>query len=204
MWYVVIGFAGLIATVFVAAVAGKVHSRSSFESFTESVLMTGVVPVRWGPPASVLAVTAEAGVPLLLAAAPVLVLAGAGAAAGRLAVIAGLALALLLLATLTAVVAVTLRRGVRAPCRCFGSGDKPLRGAHIVRNLLLLSVAGTGLVTASVAGPTGATVPAGAVLAALGGALLAGGFVIFDDLVDLFAPAPLTVVGPSRRSPVES
>ena len=44
-----------------------------------------------------------------------------------------------LLIAFTGFVAVTLRRGVRTPCPCFGASDAPLGLATIARNLVLIA-----------------------------------------------------------------
>ncbi len=49
--------------------------------------------------------------------------------------------ALGLLVVFTVFVAVTVRRGVRSPCPCFGGGETPLGTATIARNLVLIAAA---------------------------------------------------------------
>ena len=53
--------------------------------------------------------------------------------------------AAVMLMAFTAVIALRLRDGSRPPCACFGSWSKrPLGAVHILRNLCVLAVAGSG------------------------------------------------------------
>ncbi|NEA35962.1 hypothetical protein G3I17_30575 [Streptomyces sp. SID13031] len=109
---------------------------------------------------------------------PVAVIAHAGAAAVLLA--------------FTVAIVLTLRRGGRQPCRCFGAKATPLGPAHIVRNVLLLVVAFGGLATLS---GSHSIEPAGAALAGVAG-LVAGLLVTrFDDLTDLFRTPEISARG---------
>ena len=75
----------------------------------------------------------------------------------------------LLTATLTAGVAVVIRRGTRARCACFGAGStRPLGGAHLFRNLALLAVLAFGLASNPLG--HGHPGPAGTLAAAAAGA----------------------------------
>lgn len=70
------------------------------------------------------------------------------------------------------VVGVTVRRGRRPRCRCFGVEGAPLRGAHVVRNAVLAALAAAGAVVAGV-------------VTAVALAVVVG----FDDLLEVVAPA---------------
>jgi hypothetical protein len=80
-------------------------------------------------------------------------------------------------------IAISLRGGNRAPCRCFGASATPLGRRHIVRNTVLVVIALAGL--ASAAGGSAVAVP-GAVVA--GGAGLVSGILVtaYDDIAALF------------------
>jgi hypothetical protein len=78
--------------------------------------------------------------PYVELATGVLVLAG-------LALRPAVAIAAALLLVFTGVVAVALARGTDAPCGCFGIGDlRPLRRTVVLRNLVLLAIAGALLI----------------------------------------------------------
>ncbi|MHA6628949.1 MauE/DoxX family redox-associated membrane protein [Pseudonocardia sichuanensis] len=101
--------------------------------------------------------------------------------------VAGLALGAVLLLGFAAVIGLTLRRGRRPRCRCFGAVGAPLRGAHVVRNGVLAAIATAGAVLAAthqaVAPPIGSFVVTGVLAAALLAAVAN-----FDDLVEVVAP----------------
>ncbi|AEV87840.1 hypothetical protein ACWT_6827 [Actinoplanes sp. SE50] len=165
----------LIGTVFAVAVAGKVRSGAAYREHVRSLRRMGVLPDRWVPAAAGAAAGAEAVVVVLLAVP------------ARWTGVPGFALAGGLLAVFTAAIAVSLRGGNRAPCRCFGASSTPLGGAHVVRNLLLLGVDLAAL-TAMFVAARPATL-AGGVVAALAG-LIAGALVTsYDDIVALWRPA---------------
>src|SRR5580693_8484267 len=97
--------------------ASKLRSGRAYRAF------------RAGLAAAVL-VTAEAAVTGLCAAALLMTFLSRAPAAALTAV--ALAGAAALMAVLTAGVAVAVRRGVTAPCACFGSGGRaPLGGVHL-------------------------------------------------------------------------
>ncbi|WUS05410.1 hypothetical protein OG322_40400 [Streptomyces sp. NBC_01260] len=103
-----------------------------------------------------------------------------------------------LLTVFTAGIALLLRRGVRAPCQCFGESAVPIGLRHVVRNVLLAVLAGVGLSTAFAAGPPQV---GGAVVATLAGLLLGGLTVSLDDLVELFQPVNSSVPNRLRGVP---
>ncbi|MEU8423886.1 MauE/DoxX family redox-associated membrane protein [Micromonospora sp. NPDC048835] len=174
----------LLALVFAVAVIGKLRTRAGFAEFVGSVRQFGV-PARWASPTARVAVAAEAAVVVLLAVSRT--------------VPAGLLIAAGLLGVLTAAMVVALRRGARPACRCFGAGDAPIGGRHVVRNVALATVALLGLLgwaTGSGPPPSAPTV-----LFAVGVAVpLAAVVVRLDDLVALFAPTRSRAPRPVRRS----
>jgi hypothetical protein len=172
--YVAIGCRAAIVVVFLLAVAGKVAGRGSFREFTGSVAAMRIVPPRAATVTAAMSVTAEALV-VVLAVSP-----------ARVAAIAGCALAGLLSVTFSAAVAVSLRHGNRAPCRCFGRSATPLGTRHIARNAILLIVAAVG--TAASLGSGVVHVP-GAVTAAGAGLFVGLAIAAYDEIAELVAPS---------------
>lgn len=99
-------------------------------------------------------------------------------------VVVGYALALVLAAAFAIATGFALRRGVHEPCRCFGSRDEPLGAAHIVRDLVLMSVAFTGMAGVLSAGPP--MRPAGVAIACGAGVIVAILLIFLDDVMGLF------------------
>ncbi|MBB5852627.1 MauE/DoxX family redox-associated membrane protein [Amycolatopsis umgeniensis] len=93
-----------------------------------------------------------------------------------------------LLAVFTAAITLSLSRGERAPCHCFGRSAMPLGVPQVVRNVLLLGIALIGSVASLVESPHGA-LPGTAVALCAG---LVVGFVAVrsDDIVELFRDVP--------------
>ncbi|GGN75972.1 hypothetical protein GCM10010112_47760 [Actinoplanes lobatus] len=125
----------VLGLTFAAAVAGKVRSRAAWRAFAGSVGDLGLVPAAAVRPLAVLTVAAESGV--------VAAMAVPGLARP------GFLLALALLAALTGGIVAVLRAGRRADCHCFGGTPEAYGPLHVVRNLLLLTVAGLGAVSAT-------------------------------------------------------
>lgn len=88
-----------------------------------------------------------------------------------------------LLTAFTIAIAVAVRRGHTAPCRCFGASDARLGPRHLVRNTVLLATAIAGLSSPGHGLPPVAGVAVAAVAGLVGAVLI----VSFDDIVDLFA-----------------
>ncbi|MFJ7496361.1 MauE/DoxX family redox-associated membrane protein [Streptomyces sp. NPDC097727] len=163
----------LIGAVFLISFLGKISGPGKFDAFIESVHGMRIVPSRAARPVARVVLAAEGSVCLLLAAP---------AAVGTL---AGFTLSAGLLMSFAVAIALSVRRGVRAPCRCFGASAAPLRLWHAVRNLLLTAGAAGGAVAATGSGQVHV---GGAVLAVFGGLLLGGLVTVLDDLFDLFRP----------------
>jgi hypothetical protein len=166
--------------------ASKLRSGQAYRAFRAGLAATALISHRLTGPAAAVLVTAEAVVTGLCAAALLMTfLSGAPAP-----VLTGVALAgaAALMAVLTAGVAVAVRRGVTAPCACFGSGGRaPLGVVHLARNAFLLVVL--------VAGVAGAGLQrwqpglAAAVLAASAGGVSALLLTRLDDVAALFRTA---------------
>ncbi|GAB1646593.1 MauE/DoxX family redox-associated membrane protein [Krasilnikovia sp. MM14-A1259] len=162
----------LITVVFLAAVVGKVATRAGFAAFVESVHALRLLPSPLVRPAALGTIAAEFAV-LVLLWLPRFTVAGSMLATAML---TGLAVAIVL----------ALRRGVRAPCRCFGASVIPLGPRHVVRNTVLAGLALSGVV----AGPPASTTmrPEWVVLGAAAGALAGGLIAALDGILALFQP----------------
>ncbi|MGY0233975.1 MauE/DoxX family redox-associated membrane protein [Longispora urticae] len=171
MEYVAVAARVFVGLVLLVSVAGKVRSRAEFRRFAATIPAFGLVRGGWVRGAAAATVTVEAAVPVLLAVPAT--------------VVVGQTLAVTLFAVLTLAVWRAVRARTGAVCRCFGAADTPLGTRHVVRNLLLVVVAGVGLGAAALGdGPT----PLGGVLVAAGAGLVGALFVVrYEDLVDLFA-----------------
>ena len=185
MAYVLVACRVLLLLVFMTSAVGKLRSHAAWDGFVRSLR-----DLRLAPDAAVRGVAAgavggEIGIVLLLAA-PVTVP-------------VGLALAGALLVAFTVAIVVTLRRGVRAPCRCFGSAALPLGRRHVVRNGLLLAV--VVLCALSLARASTPAHPAGLAVAAVAGLIGGALLVFFDELVELFV-GPTSSAGPLGRGSV--
>ncbi|GGX36446.1 MauE/DoxX family redox-associated membrane protein [Streptomyces lomondensis] len=175
MNYFAYGVRGLLTTVFLIAVAGKVGRAGAFSAFADSLRPLAAVS---GPAvrAVALAVVAVEGAVCLALTLPY-----------PPATLAGLLAATALLAVFALVIARSVGRGTTVQCRCFGRSAAPLGRAHVVRNGLLASVAGTGA-AAVATGPAGGADP-GTVAVAWCAGVIAGGLVtVVEDLVSLFRP----------------
>lgn len=168
--YVAITAQALLAGVFAWSVLGKVRSRAAFRDYQESAAALSRLPASWLVPVSVATAAVEVVLVVLLVVPATRVVA--------------LLLAAGLLLVFSVAIGQALRRGHQGSCRCFGPSRAPLGRRHLVRNLLLLGVAGA----AAIAGPPGPTTVAGLAVAlavAVVGVLLVAAFA---ELVDLFRP----------------
>ncbi|MBF9131290.1 methylamine utilization protein MauE [Plantactinospora sp. S1510] len=163
----------LLGVVFLVSAGSKLRNRSAFDAFAVGLRDTGLVSAGNARRIGVLTVAAELGVVLLLVVPAT--------------VPAGYLLAGALLAVFVGGIGLMMRRGVSAACPCFGVSTTRLGGRQIIRNVVLLTVAGTGLVAGLAGSGVGAGQWAGLLLAAVTGAIVALIVVRLDDIVDLFA-----------------
>ena len=174
--------------VYGTSASAKLRSRGAYRSFQAGLGETALLP---GPRLALVA-GALAGTETIVAAAAaasafLVALSGPGSRAVAEGVLAAAAV---LTAVLAAGVGVTLQRGTRTACACFGPGSaRPLSRAHLLRNLsllaaLLAAVAGNGLSGR----PGGGPALAGVFLAAVAAAAIALLLIRLDDLVELFTP----------------
>ena len=182
-----------VVTFGISATA-KLRSRRAYRDFRSGLAATALVgrPLT-GLVAAMLA-AAEAVVAPLCATALIMALLprprglAGPALTGPALTGAALAGAAALAAVLTAGVAVAVRRGVTAPCACFGSADRsPLSGVHLARNAGLLVVLVAGAASVGLGRwPPG---PVAAALAAATGGVSALLLTRLDDLTALFRTA---------------
>ncbi|MBE1486638.1 MauE/DoxX family redox-associated membrane protein [Plantactinospora soyae] len=163
----------LLGVVFLVSAASKLRNRSAFDAFAVGLRDTGLVSAGNTRRIGVLTVAAEVGVVLLLAVPATVPI--------------GYLLAGALLAVFVGGIGLMMRRGVDATCPCFGVSTTRLGGRQVIRNAVLLAIAGTGLVAALAGTGVGSGEWAGLLLAAVTGAVVALIVVRLDDIVDLFA-----------------
>ncbi len=173
MAYFAVGCEFLLAFVFVTSTISKVRTAEASAEFRSAIRALDVVPRRWSVPLAVGVVIVEASVPVLFA----LPLRAFGAA-----------VALVLLTGFTAIIVVSMIRGVRVACRCFGASTAAMGWRHVCRNLALSAAALTSLAHELILPPVQVSI-AGVVTAAGGAGVAALLLVHFDDLVDLFSHA---------------
>jgi hypothetical protein len=162
----------------------KLRSGRAYRAFRAGLADTALVSRPLTGLVAAALVAAEVAVATLCATALIMTfLSRSGALTG-----AALAGATALTSVLTAGVAVAVRRGVTAPCACFGSGSRsPLSGVHLARNACLLAVLVAGTASAGLeAWPPSL---AAATLAAAAGGVSALLLTRLDDLTALFRTA---------------
>lgn len=163
MALVVVACQVLLAAVFAVSAFTKLRSGAALRAFSSSLVMLPV-RVRWSAAVVVAAVEAVVPVAMLFPAV-------------------GLSMSGALLVCFSAGIALSIRRGMRASCRCFGASEVPLGPSHLVRNGLLLAVVVLG--GANLAAP-GDLTAAGLTIAAVAGLVGAILLIVFDDIADLF------------------
>ena len=177
MPYVALGCQALLVLVFAISVVGKVRGQDAFTEFVAATrrllpASIGARPARWIA-ASVAGAEAITVVSLLLPVSTIL----------------GFMLALVLLGAFTTAVLLALRRGERAPCRCFGASTHPLGPAQVVRNAVLLAAAVLGGI-GTVSSPSAVPNPVGIATALLAAGVVALPVLLADDIAGLFRASP--------------
>lgn len=189
----------LVACVFATSAIVKLRGPGAYRAFRAGIRGTGLLPERLLRAAVAMLAGAEVATAAGLAcAAAAFAVAGPGM---LLLAEAALAAAAALTAVLALGVAVVLRRGIRAPCACFGiRSDQPIGPVHLVRNLALLAVEGGGLAACALS--AGRPAPVGLIVAAVAGLAAAMLLIRLDDLVALVAPIqPSKGAAPMVRRP---
>lgn len=160
---------GVLALVFLASALAK---AGNFGGFVAAVRQLRLVPSSMPRVVVRLVVAAEvATVGLVLLPAPA----------------AGFALAIVLAALFSVVIEVSVRRGIRVPCPCFGASGDFLNRKQLVRNALLVITAGAGLLSPAT---TGALELVEIMISVAVAGFLAAVVIRFDDVADLLMPRP--------------
>lgn len=158
---------GMLALVFLASAVAK---AGNFGGFVAAVRQLRLVPGTMPRPVARLVVAAEFGtVGLLLLPAPA----------------AGFGLAVVLAVLFSVVIEVSVRRGIRVPCPCFGASGDFLNRKQLVRNALLVVVAIVGLLS-----PAGTVDLVEIMISVAVAGFLAAVVIRFDDVADLLMPRP--------------
>jgi hypothetical protein len=171
MAYLLLTVQLIVGGVFVVSAFGKVRAQAAF---VRSLADFGV-SVRFRALVGVVVTATEI-------AAVVLVLVPATA-------VPGLVLGAVLFLSFAVVVGMMVRRGRRPQCRCFGVESAPLRGAHVMRNVVLAALAAAGAAAGVVMNTTPVFSAGSFVVAVLVAAVVVAVVVGLDDLLDVVAPA---------------
>lgn len=171
MTYIAFGVRVFFGALFLIAAATKTRRRDAWRSYLVSV--AGLTTLKRGGRIRAVAMTAVAGE----AAVPILML-------FPTTIPWGFALSALLLCGFSTAAVLTLRRGDRQECRCFGGSAETIRRSTVVRNGVLLTV----LLCGALAWRSAAPVPLDAGWAVLTGvvaATLLGAVLYWRDIADL-------------------
>jgi hypothetical protein len=172
----------LVGAVFLLAVIGKVRDLTAFR---DAVATLVGVPTRAARALSIGVVAAEATVTMLMFGGTPQFTVGFGAA-------------LVMLSAFSLVLGTAVVRGRRVACNCFGGRAKPVTGADLARNVVLIACAGAGLALVgggASAGPFALADGALTTLMALVCVLLV---VTVADLVMLARPTPRALESPEE------
>jgi hypothetical protein len=176
--YLEFGCRVLLGGVFAVSAGSKLYSRIVFADFTAATARLTGARVGRARQFAIATVAAEFAVVVALIV-PALVLWGFAAGIG-------------LLAVFSAAIVRSLRRGQRAPCRCFGASNSPLGTQHVARNAALAAFCLLGIAAGLSNGAASLELGPACVVAfaaLIGVALTAR----LDDLIGLFrtTTAPL-------------
>ncbi|TWD82829.1 methylamine utilization protein MauE [Kribbella amoyensis] len=131
MEYLQFGCQVLVGGVFAVSAGSKVYSRAAFADFAAAT--TRLTGAGTGRARQLAAGTVAAEIAVVVALiVPVLVPWGFAGGIG-------------LLAVFSAAIVRSLRRGQRAPCRCFGASSSPLGTQHVARNAVLAAIGALGI-----------------------------------------------------------
>jgi hypothetical protein len=179
MLSIALGCAIALGLIFGTSLVAKM-GRARFRAFVASAGPLELIPIGWRARAAGGVVAAELVVNTAVLGWAGSVILGHHFTWLRLAGFGG---AGCLLIGFTVGIGIALRRGERAPCRCFGASGTPMGFAHVARNLVLIVVAAFG---AAGGGSSGTLELAGVVLAAVVGVVVAAMIVNFDHMLELF------------------
>ena len=162
-----------LAVVLGTAFAGKLRGPRPFHALVSTMTELGMPAMFAIRPVAALVLALELAATVLVITVPLV----------------GYPIAAALLLAFTAVVINALRRDEPVACRCFGASTAPIGPAHVVRNLLLLAVAGSGAALYA----SGSTGELGLVLVLGVTGVLVGSLVTrWDDLIFLLGSRPRT------------
>jgi hypothetical protein len=178
MAYVSLACRAVVGVVFLVALVSKVRSRSQRMEFVAATRRLAPDWLTRHLPAAALAGA------VTVIEATVITLAVLVTVPWVFAVAAGLSLAF------GAAIVAALRRGERGSCNCFGASTQSLGAGQLIRNLLLVAIAGLGLAAAVIG--NGSVDATGALLAVAAGGVAAVLLVTADDIVALFRPLAVT------------
>jgi hypothetical protein len=177
----------LAASVFAASAGTKLRSAAAYRSFRSGLASTRLVAS--GRLALVAAALAAAETALACGLAAAAVAVAAGASVASLLATTVLAGAAALAGVLAGGVSRVVRQQTDARCACFGSrAARPLGREHVLRNTALLAVMLGGL--AGTRFMPGRAAIGGVIVALATGAVVALLFIRWDDIFEVFAPAP--------------
>ena len=175
MQFFYLGVVLTVGLVFAAAVVGKLRSRRPGEELSTTIEAITALPPRVVRGIARLVLGGETAVVMLLALPPARPW--------------GLALAAVLLAAFALAVGLSVHRGARTRCACFGSSGPVLRPRHAWRNAALAVAAGLALTLHLLhTGPASLPMTAVPLLVVCAGAL-AVIFIRLDDLLTLVGDA---------------
>lgn len=172
MAYLILGCRLVVAGIFLVSLISKIRNRAQYREFVvATAALTGTRAPVTGRLAG-LTVAAEGAV-VLLTALPVTAT-------------AGLLLAVAVLGAFTYALVRVVRRNRVVTCRCFGSSAAPVGWPQVLRNVVLILVAVTGLV-AGLDGWSPVDV-GGAAVTAFGAVACVLLLARLDELIELFRP----------------
>ncbi|HKD96110.1 MAG TPA: MauE/DoxX family redox-associated membrane protein, partial [Micromonosporaceae bacterium] len=149
---VILAALSVAACVYGTSAATKLARRAATRSFRAGLRATRLLPERAVRPVATLLITAEA----LVSVGAIAAITGRAVAVPQAAVLAVAVLACgsVLTGVLLGGVILVVRRGTRAPCRCFGAAtDAPLGVVHIARNAALAAALTAGFAGGVLSGP---------------------------------------------------
>jgi hypothetical protein len=187
----VFGVLGVAAIVYGQSAASKLRGRRAYHDYQAGLAETALVPRRRLILTAAALVVAETAVTCAACSAMAATLLLPGAPVIAEAALAG---ALLLTAVLAAGIWLVIHHGTRARCACFGvSSLQPLGPVHLTRNLGLLGLMATGLISALIGGlGPGRPGLAIAAIAVSGGTVVGLLMIHFEGIIFLFAPIDST------------
>jgi len=169
-----VGCQAAVCMTFVLAAAGKTVRAGAFGEFRRALPRMLPVPTRAAPAAAFVVVSLEVAIALTVAV-PALA-------------VASFLLASAMMAAFTASIVVMIRHGSVEPCRCFGRSSRPPGRPDLVRNVALLLISLLGAVAAATSPGSPDVPPAGVVLCAAVGGVVALLLINIAEIGDLLKP----------------